>query len=168
MDRTPSELTRWIGEKNGSGRHTLCDARGVPLSLVVVGANRTDISQLAALLDGKLVHQLVDEDQEAVVENLCADAGYVSKVGEALMKQQGYVPHIRPRGEERALKQINPDWRARRWVVEVSHSWYNQFRKLSIRYEKKVKNWVALHNLAAAVIALRKITLPDNTNFIYG
>ena len=135
---------------------------------MVVGANRTDISQLSALLDAKVVHQVVDEGREAVVENLCADAGYVSQAGKALMESEGYVPHIRPRGEERTLKQINPDWRAHRWVVEVSHSWYNQFRKLTIRYEKKVKNWIALHNLAAAVIALRKITLPDDTNFIYG
>lgn len=140
----------------------------MPLSLVVVGANRNDISQLAAVLEGKVVHQIVDEEQEAVVENLCADAGYVSKAGEALMNQHGYVPHIRPRGEERALIERNPDFRAHRWVVEVSHNWYNQFRKLTIRYEKKVKNWIALHNLAAAVIALRKITLPDGTNLIYG
>ena len=140
----------------------------MPLSLVVVGANRTDISQLAAVLEGKVVCQIVDEGQEAVVENLCADAGYVSKAGEALMNQHGYVPHIRARGEERALIECNPDFRARRWVVEVSHSWYNLFRKLTIRYEKKVKNWIALHNLAAAVIALRKITLPDGTNLIYG
>jgi putative transposase len=135
---------------------------------VIVGANRTDISQLAAVLGGKVVHQQTHEGREAVVENLCADAGYVSKAGEALMKQHGYVPHIRPRGEERTLLERNPDFKARRWVVEVSHSWYNLFRKLTIRYEKKVKNWIALHNLAAAVIALRKITLSDGTNIIYG
>jgi putative transposase len=140
----------------------------VPLSLVIVGANRTDISQLAAVLGGKVVHQQPHEGREAVVENLCADAGYVSKAGEALMKQHGYVPHIRPRGEERILLERNPDFKARRWVVEVSHSWYNLFRKLTIRYEKKVKNWIALHSLAAAVIALRKITLSDGTNIIYG
>ena len=140
----------------------------MPLSLVVVGANRTDISQLAALLEGKVVRQSPPEGQEALVENLCADAGYRSQAGEALMVAQGYVPHVRPRGEERALLERDPGFRARRWVVEVSHSWYNQFRKLTIRYEKQVKNWIALHNLAAAVIALRKITLPDGTNLIYG
>ena len=90
--------------------------------------------------------------------------------------------HVVPRGEERKLKRaaweaskeskesgdVPEGYRARRWVVEVSHSWYNQFRKLTIRYEKQVKNWLALHHFAAAVIALRKIVLPDGTNLIYG
>jgi hypothetical protein len=28
-----------------------------------------------------------------------------------------------------------------RWVVEVCHSWLNRFRKLLVRYEKKVRNY---------------------------
>ena len=54
------------------------------------------------------------------------------------------------------------------WVIDVSHSWYDLLRELTIRYEKKVSNAIALHNLAAAVIALRRITLSDGKNFIYG
>jgi len=40
-----------IGEKNGSKRHLLVDARGVPLSICVTGANRNDVTQLETLLD---------------------------------------------------------------------------------------------------------------------
>ena len=133
---------------------------------MVVGANRHDVTQVAAVLDGKVVQQAVDED--TVVENLCADKAYDSAQARAEMAARGYVPHVRSRGEEKADKATHPEYKARRWVIEVSHSWYNQFRKLTIRYEKKVCNWVALHNLAAAVIALRKIKQPDGTNFIYG
>jgi len=45
-DRIPQ-----IGEKNGSKVSLLVDGRGVPLSLVVCGANRHDVTQLEALLD---------------------------------------------------------------------------------------------------------------------
>jgi IS5 family transposase len=158
----------WIGEKNGSGRHSLVDGRGVPLSLVIVGANRHDVTQVAAVLDGKVVEPVASECEEAIIENLCADAGYDSKKAREEMVAHGYVPHIRSRGEEMASKAKNPEYKARRWVIEVSHSWYNLFRKLTIRYEKKARNWVALHNIAAAIIALRKITMADGTNFIYG
>jgi hypothetical protein len=34
-----SERTRQIGEKKGSKRHLLVDGRGVPLSIIVTGAN---------------------------------------------------------------------------------------------------------------------------------
>ena len=133
-----------------------------------MGANRHDVTQVAAVLGGKVVEQVVDEGEEAIVENLCADAGYDSKVARSEMEAHGYVPHVRSRGEEIGLKATNPDYKARRWVIEVSHSWYNLFRKLTIRYEKKVRNWIALHNVAATVIALRKISRADGTNFIYG
>jgi hypothetical protein len=38
------------------------------------------------------------------------------------MKSRGYTPHVRPRNEEIQAKVQNPKHRARRWVVEVSHS----------------------------------------------
>jgi putative transposase len=68
---------RWVatpptGEKNGSGRHLLVDETGVPLGLVLVGANRHDVSQLQAVLDSKIVQP---PKSQAVAENLCADAG---------------------------------------------------------------------------------------------
>lgn len=132
----------------------------------MVGANRHDVSQLAAVLNGKVVEQ--KDDEAKVVENLCADAAYDSEGAREEMVRQGYVPHVRSRGEEKVEKDRNPAYKARRWVVEVSHSWYNLFRKLTIRYEKKSCNWVALHNVAAAIIALRKIIRTDDTNFIYG
>ena len=142
------------------------DGRGVPLSLVVVGANRHDVTQVAAVLGGKIVEQ--GDVEDAVVENLCADKAYDSADAKSIMVAHNYVPHVRSRGEEIESKEKNPDYKARRWVIEVSHSWYNLFRKLTIRYEKKGRNWIALHNLAAAVIALRKINRSDGTNFIYG
>ena len=90
-------------------------------------------------------------------EGLCADAGYTGKGPEADMRSAGYQPHIRSRGEEHREKTRNPAFRTRRWVVEVCHAWLNKFRKLLVRYEKLHSTYVALLQLAAAIIALRKV-----------
>jgi len=93
------------------------------------------------------------------VENLCADAGYTGDDLAKKMCKAGYVPHVRPRGEGKMALEKNPQFKARRWVVESCFSWLNRFRKLTIRYEKLVSTHLALLHLAAAIIALRKIKI---------
>ena len=63
----------------------------------------------------------------------------------------------RPRGEEKEEKIKNLNFKARRWVVEVTHSFFNRFRKLLVRYEKKARNYLALIHFACAIIVWRKI-----------
>jgi len=79
----------------------------------------------------------------------------------------GYVAHIRGRGEEKQEKEREPEFKARRWVVEVCHSWLNRFRKLSIRCEKKDVNYLALLQFACAIIVWRQI-IPVHPGLIPG
>jgi hypothetical protein len=58
------------------------------------------------------------------------------------------------------------DFKARRWVVEVCHSWFNRFRKLLVRYEKMDRSY-GLLMLAASVIVLRKIKRENQRYIIY-
>src|SRR3972149_9280381 len=76
-----SAPTRRIGEKNGSKRMLLVDARGVPLSIIVIGANRHDVTQLAATLDSIVVER--PEVKPYHPQNLCADAGFTGKPARA-------------------------------------------------------------------------------------
>jgi hypothetical protein len=121
------------------------------LSLVVTGANRHDSVPLEALLKGRIA----DPATEDVPQNLCLDAAYVGK--EETAKACGFIPHIRPRGEEKKLIERDPTFKARRWVVELAHSWFNRFRKLAPRYEKTDLSYNALNALAAAMITLNKV-----------
>jgi transposase len=97
--------------------------------------------------------------------NVCLDAGYVGS--KELVESLGYVAHIRGRGEEREEKEYHPLFRARRWVVEVCHSWLNRFRKLLVRYEKKAGNYLALLHFACAVILWRQL-IPVHPGLIPG
>jgi transposase len=54
------------------------------------------------------------------------------------------------------LRAQNPQYKARQWVVEVTHSWMNRFRKLLVRYEKLDRTYKGLLMLSCAFIALRK------------
>ena len=86
-------------------------------------------------------------------QNLCADKGYAGQPAAQAMRQRGYTPHVRQRGEE--ARACRRGQRARRWVVERTHSWFNRFRKLLVRYEKTAANFVALLQCAAALICWR-------------
>ena len=74
----------------------------------------------------------------------------------ALALKYGYTPHIQARGQEIKLKLQVPGWRARRWVVEATHSWLNRNRGILIRWSKKDENHLALLQLAAGLIAFKK------------
>ena len=126
------------------------DERGVPLSIVVTGANRHDVSQLELVLD-EITIERPDTEQ-----HLCADKGYTGEPAQQAIKDRNYIPHVKQRGEEIKEKKDNPSFRCRRWIVEVSHSWFNRFRKLLVRYEKLTKTYEALLHMAAAIIAFRK------------
>jgi putative transposase len=141
----------------------LVDARGVPLSIIVSAANRHDVTQLVATLDAIVVPR--PTLCAGTGEHLCADAGFVGQQARQDMLERGYTPHVRSRGEESKAKNV-PGQRARRWVVEVAHSWFTRFRKLLVRYEKTDRSYMALNMLAAAIIAFRKV--PAKINIIYG
>ena len=140
----------------------LVDGRGVPLSLVVTGAHRHDVSQLHKVLDAIMV----EPANPARHKHLCADAGYSGAPARKVIQEHGYIPHVKGRGQEANELKISPDKKARRWVVEVAHSWFNRFRKLLVRYEKLDRSFLALNHLAASIMAFRKIKL--DVNIIYG
>ncbi len=135
----------------------LVDGRGVPLSLVVTGANRHDVTQLDLVLD-----EIITDHPKDIEQNLCADRGYSGQPTLQTIVSKRYIPHVKKRGEEIQEKKKDPAWKAKRWVVEVSHSWFNRFRKIPVRYEKLTESYMALLHMAAAIIAFRK------ASFIYG
>ncbi len=88
-------------------------------------------------------------------QNLCLDKGYDYPEVRELVEKWGYAAHIRSRGEEAREKKRIPGYRARRRVVERTHSWPNRFRRLLIRWEKKVENYLAMLHFACALITFR-------------
>ena len=141
--------------KRGVKRSTLTDQKGIPIGVVVAGANRHDVKLFQATLES------IPIDRPGVKkyhkQHLCLDAGYVGDEVKDLAEKFGYTLHVRGRGDEaRDLKRGTGE-KARRWVVERTHSWLNRFRRILIRWEKKSANYIAMLHLACACITFAKL-----------
>jgi IS5 family transposase len=130
----------------------------------VTAANVNDGKRLDEVLSAIVVKR--KHTPKRRTQHLCADAGYRSAEDLRIIGEHGYIPHVVERRKEADVKRRDPKKKARRWVVEVCHSWFNRFRKLLVRYEKLERSFVALNHLAAAIIAFRKV--PLTVNIIYG
>jgi len=86
---------------------------------------------------------------------MCLDKGYDYDEVRETLAEFGFTAHIRARGEEAQLLKREAGYRARRWVVERSHSWMNRFRRILIRWDKKPENYLAFLHFACALVALR-------------
>ncbi len=138
--------------KQGVKRSLMTDANGLPLSLVVSGANTHDIKLVADTLDA------LQTGRRGRKLRLCLDKGYEAGWLEACLKSRRYEPHIQSRKEEsEAIK--NTDFKAHRWVVERTHSWMNRFRRVLTRWEKKVENYEAMLHFTCGIIVWNKILL---------
>lgn len=133
----------------------LVDERGTPLSIVASGAHVHDVKLLEPTLDQTVAARPPPENPPR--ENLCLDAGYAGAPARKAVEARHYVPHVRPRGEEIAEKRRKPGVRARRWVVERTHSWLNRYRKLLVRFEKTALSFEGLLQLACSLIVFRRV-----------
>jgi transposase len=86
---------------------------------------------------------------------MCLDKGYDYGEVYALLEEFGYTAHVRARGEEAQAIKHGAGFKARRWVVERTHSWMNRFRRILIRWEKKPENYLGLLHLVCAIISYR-------------
>jgi transposase len=75
--------------------------------------------------------------------------------------------NICSRSSSSRINEEVPSFKPRRWIVEVAHSWFNNFRKLKVRYEKSARNCLAFHHIAASFIALRRCHAVNGRNVIY-
>jgi putative transposase len=88
-------------------------------------------------------------------QHLCLDAGYVGDEVRELAAEFGYTLHVRPRGEEAKEIKTSTRKKARRWVVERTHSWLNRFRGILTRWTKKATHYLAMLHLACTIITWR-------------
>jgi putative transposase len=85
-------------------------------------------------------------------QGLCLDKGYDYNEVRDLAHEFEFTAHIRARGEEAMALKKEAGFRARRWVVERSHSWMNRFRRILVRWEKRADTYVAMLHLVCAII----------------
>jgi len=131
----------------------LTEGHGVPIGLAIEGANRHDMKLVRATIE----HMVVDrpEPTAEVPHGMCLDKGYDYDEVREILAEFGFTAHITARGDEAKDLKQEAGKRARRWVVERSHSWMNRFRRILVRWDKKPENYLAFLHFACALIAFR-------------
>jgi putative transposase len=148
----PSPVDR---AKAGTKRSVLSDGRGAPLAVVVAGANAPDKTLALETLDAILVERPARVVNR--LHHLSLDAGYdYEDVVEGVLARD-YILHLRP--PAKTPLEVVPEKKhpARRWVVERTHAWHNKFRRLLVRWERKLAHYYAMIDLASALIIWRII-----------
>ena len=83
---------------------------------------------------------------------LHADKGYDYDRCRRAARRRGITPRIARRGVEGSERLGR-----HRWVIERTLAWFARFRRLTIRYERRLDILLGLHLLAAALICLRSV-----------
>jgi len=125
------------------------------VGIAVDGANRHDMKLVEATLESIPVER--PKVRSYWRQNLCLDKGYDFDEVRDLAEEFSYTAHIRPRGEEAEEIRRNARFKARRWVVERTHSWLNRFRYILVRWSKKARNYLGLLHFVCAIITFRHV-----------
>ncbi|WP_373292916.1 IS5 family transposase [Mangrovihabitans endophyticus] len=145
----PSPVNRG---KPGSKHHLIVDGNGTPMKVLTTGANVPDISKAVDLLDaGPPVAGRPGRPRRRFVV-LLADKGYDSRAFREACRARRTDPIIPCRGGKniKGLGKL-------RYVVEQTFGLLHQFRRLAIRWERRLDIHDGFISLACALICWRRL-----------
>ena len=123
----------------------VADRHGLPVSVCIESATPHEVTLATSTL------------LQMVAKNLIGDNAYDSDYLDAELKFYGIeviAPHRRTRKNStqdgRRLKRYR-----RRWKIERLFAWLQNFRRLVVRYERHVENFLGMLHPASALILLR-------------
>jgi putative transposase len=141
----------------GTKRSVRTEGGGVPIGLAVEGANRHDCNMARETIASIPIPRPKPTPERP--QGMCLDQGYDSDEVRDLLAEFGCTAHMRARGEEAHALKHEAGYKARRWVVERTPSWMHRFRRVLIRWDKKVRNYLAFLHLACAYITYKQAGL---------
>ena len=131
----------------------LTDAGGLPVAIGATSASPHEVTLVDDTLDACFMQQLP--------ERLIGDKAYDSDKLDERLAQERNIEMIAPHRSNRR-KQPTQDGRAlrrykRRWKVERLFAWLQNFRRLVVRYERHLENFLGMIQLGCIVILLRRV-----------
>jgi transposase len=139
----------------------LADGAGTPLGILVEAASPAEVKLLEATLNQvKVKKRRGQRRRPHQPERLIGDRAYDSNPARALLVQRQIEPIIPKRENNQvATHQDGRKMRRyrRRWIIERTNAWLQNFRRLVVRYERKAKNFEALIHMACALITLNRV-----------
>ncbi|MBI3537639.1 MAG: IS5 family transposase [Chloroflexi bacterium] len=146
--------------KRGKGTKlmVLADGAGTPLGIHVEKASPAEVKLLEPTLDSVPVRHRNGKRRQP--KRLIGDRAYDSNPARALLIKRNIEPIIPARSNNQvATHQDGRKLRRyqRRWIIERTNSWLQNFRRLVVRYENLSVNFIALVHMACALVILKKV-----------
>jgi len=140
----------------------MTEGAGIPLATVVTSARVHEGQVALDVVDGVWVPRPKGRPKQRPL-TLAADKGYDSQEFRRDLRQRGICPSIPQRvwsGRKRKPGRppnVHPASVAR-WIVERTHAWMDNWRRLVVRWERRVHNHLALVFIACCMTCLRRIS----------
>ena len=139
--------------KRGKGTKlmALADGSGLPLAVHAASASPHEVT----LVGETLASSFVGEQPERLI----GDRAYDSDPLDAALGAQGVemiAPHRKGRKKRRTQDGRKLRRYKRRWKVERLFAWLGNFRRLVVRYEWRVENYLGFVRLGCVMILLRQ------------
>jgi len=136
------------------------DGQGVPLGNYLDSASPAEVTLVERTLAQVQVPRSGRGRPKSKPERLIADRAYDSDPLRRRLKQRGIqlvCPHRKnrrkaPTQDGRALRRYR-----RRWKVERTFAWLGNFRRLVVRYERRLLMYNAFFHVACLIITLRHL-----------
>lgn len=131
----------------------VADRSGLPVAVIAESASPHEVKLAGKTVDAKFVC--------GKIERLIGDMAYDSDKLDAEMRENFGIDMISPHRENRKKKKTQDGRKlrryGRRWKVERLFAWLQNFRKILVRYEMKIRNYPGFIHLGCIVILLRQI-----------
>lgn len=145
----PSPVDR---RKTGSKHHLITDGGGIPLKAITTAANVNDVTQTLALVDGippvagRVGHPRKRPDA------LLGDKGYDSNPNRRELLRRGTLAVISHKGQPdiQGLGRI-------RYVVEQTFALLHQFKRLAVRWARRLDLHDAFVSVGCSLICWRRL-----------
>ena len=133
--------------RSGFKHHIVTDANGTPLAAILTGANVNDVTQLLPLIDAIPSIRGLRGHPVQRPRVVYADRGYDSERHRQALRNRGIQPVIAKRRTEHGS-----GLGMYRWVVERTHSWLHNFRRLPTRFERRADIHEAFLKLGCSLV----------------
>jgi transposase len=131
----------------------LTDAFGLPIAVDATSASPHEVTLVDDTLDACFLKN--------VPQKVIGDKAYDSDKLDSKLAQERGVEMISPHKGNR-VKPATQDGRSlrrykKRWKIERLFAWLQNFRRLVVRYEYHLQNFLGMVQLACVVILLRRV-----------
>ena len=131
----------------GVTNHFLADGNGNPLAVSVTPANGSERDEAIKLIDSRLSFFASRK-----ITFLEADKGYDSMNFRISLVERLIFPLVGKRGERKKSHIKKYITTSSRWKIERLFAWIQRtYRRLVVRWERKLENWKGFLNIACAL-----------------